>query len=104
MRADGGIRGSLLTARLGTATVKMGDYLMLQTVTAVVVGGTAITGGVGGVAQTLLGVLVITILSNGMNIIALHPYFQTIVFGSVILIAVLIMRDSLASLTSSEPR
>jgi ribose/xylose/arabinose/galactoside ABC-type transport system permease subunit len=88
-----GIAGSLLTARLGTATVKMGDYLMLQTITAVVVGGTAITGGVGGVAQTLLGALVITLLSNGMNIIALHPYYQTVVFGLVILLAVLIMRD-----------
>jgi ribose/xylose/arabinose/galactoside ABC-type transport system permease subunit len=89
-----GIAGSLLSARLGTATVKMGDYLMLQTITAVVVGGTAITGGAGGVAQTLIGVLVITLLSNGMNIIALHPYIQTVVFGLVILLAVFIMRDT----------
>lgn len=89
-----GIAGALLAARMGNATVKMGDYLMFQSITAVVVGGTAITGGVGGVAQTLLGALVITVLGNGMNIIALHPYFQTIIFGLVILAAVLVMRDS----------
>lgn len=88
-----GIAGALLAARLGNATVKMGDYLMFQTITAVVIGGTAITGGVGSVAQTLLGALVITILGNGMNIIALHPYIQTVVYGLVILTAVLIMRD-----------
>ena len=90
-----GIAGSLLAARLGNATVKMGDYLMFMTITAVVLGGTAITGGVGSVAQTLLGVLVIITLRNGMNIIAVHPYYQTIVFGLVILTAVLIMRDKL---------
>lgn len=88
-----GIAGSLLAARLGTATVKMGDYLMLQTVTAVVLGGTPITGGGGGVAQTLVGVLAITLLSNGMNIIALHPYYQTVIFGLVILLAVFVTRD-----------
>ena len=91
-----GLCGALLASRLGTATGTMGDFLMLETITAVVVGGTAITGGVGGVARTLLGVLVVAMLSNGMNIIALHPYLQTIIKGCVILVAVIAMSRSLA--------
>lgn len=91
-----GLCGALLASRLGTATGTMGDFLMLETITAVVVGGTAITGGVGGVARTLLGVLVVAMLSNGMNIIALHPYLQTIIKGCVILVAVIAMNRSLA--------
>jgi len=89
-----GLAGALLASRLGTATGTMGDFLMLETITAVVVGGTAITGGVGGVARTLLGVLVVAMLSNGMNITAVHPYLQTIIKGAVILLAVIAMNRS----------
>jgi len=96
-----GLCGALLASRLGTATGTMGDFLMLETITAVVVGGTAITGGVGGVARTLLGVLVVAMLSNGMNIIALHPYLQTIIKGCVILAAVIAMSRSLAAREAS---
>ena len=86
-----GLAGALLASRLGTGTATMGEFLMLETITAVVVGGTAITGGAGSVARTLLGVLVVAILSNGMNIIALHPYLQTVIKGFVILLAVIAM-------------
>jgi ribose/xylose/arabinose/galactoside ABC-type transport system permease subunit len=87
-----GLGGALLASRLGTATGTMGDFLMLETITAVVVGGTAITGGSGGVARTLLGVLFVAMLSNGMNIVAVHPYLQTIIKGGVILLAVVAMK------------
>jgi ribose transport system permease protein/putative xylitol transport system permease protein len=83
-----GLTGALLAARLGSGTPELGMYLMFESITAIVIGGTAITGGIGGLHRTILGVLVITILSNGMNIIALHPYTQTIIKGCVILIAV----------------
>ncbi|WIW50570.1 ABC transporter permease (plasmid) [Bradyrhizobium sp. 62B] len=85
-----GFAGALLAARLGSATVTMGGYMTLDTITAVVVGGTAITGGVGNVSLTIIGVLFITTLSNGMNILALPPYLQTIVQGTIILLAVLL--------------
>jgi ribose transport system permease protein/putative xylitol transport system permease protein len=83
-----GMAGTLLMSRLGTGAASMGDYLMLETITAVVIGGTAITGGAGGVRRTILGVAIIVVLSNGMNIISLHPYTQTAVKGLTILLAV----------------
>ena len=83
-----GLAGTLLMSRLGTGAATMGNYLMLETITAVVIGGTAITGGVGGVRLTILGVAIIVVLSNGMNIISLHPYIQTVVKGLIILLAV----------------
>ena len=61
-----GLAGTMLAARLGAAGPGLGENLMLQSITAVAIGGTALTGGVGGVKRTLLGVLVITVLSNGL--------------------------------------
>ena len=56
-------------------------------------GGTPLTGGVGSIQGTILGALIITILSNGMNIIGLDPYFQNIVKGLVLVLSVFITID-----------
>jgi ribose transport system permease protein/putative xylitol transport system permease protein len=88
-----GLAGILLTARVGAATPTMGDTLALQTIAAVVMGGTALTGGVGGVHRTLLGVLVITILANGMDTMAVNPYLQSIIQGAVVILAVALTLD-----------
>ncbi|WP_424974413.1 ABC transporter permease [Dinoroseobacter sp. S124A] len=92
-----GTAGTLLMSRLGTGAASMGDYLMLETITAVVIGGTAITGGAGGVRLTILGVAIIVVLSNGMNIISLHPYIQTTVKGLTILVAVYLTSRSVTA-------
>ncbi|WP_225174461.1 MULTISPECIES: ABC transporter permease [unclassified Bradyrhizobium] len=86
----GGVAGALLAARLGSATATMGSFMTLDTITAVVVGGTAITGGFGNVRLTILGVLFTTTLSNGLNTLALAPHLQAIIQGVVILFAVLL--------------
>lgn len=54
---------------------------------AIVIGGTALAGGVGGVGRTVLGVLILTVLSNGLNQIGAADYTQTIIKGLVIIIA-----------------
>lgn len=85
--------GILLSSRLGCAEPAMGVYLMLDSLTAIVVGGTAITGGAGGVNRTILGILVVTILSNGMNIVSIHPYNQTIIRGFTVILTVALLLD-----------
>jgi ribose/xylose/arabinose/galactoside ABC-type transport system permease subunit len=83
-----GLTGALLAGRLGSGEPAMGMYLMLLSITAIVMGGTSITGGVGGVHKTFAGVLVMTVLANGMNILSLAPYSQTVIKGCVIVTAV----------------
>lgn len=88
-----GVAGVLLTARIGAATPGMGDRLTLMAIAAVVMGGTALTGGVGGVHRTVLGVLVITVLSVGLNVLVVPPYMQQIVQGAVVVLAVALTLD-----------
>jgi len=89
-----GIAGALLAARISSGSPDMGDStLLLQSIAAIVMGGTALTGGVGGPHRTILGVLVIAILSNGMNLLGIHPFRQEIILGVVVVAAVALSID-----------
>jgi ribose/xylose/arabinose/galactoside ABC-type transport system permease subunit len=88
-----GFAGALMTARLGTAAVSMGESLTLQAIAAVVLGGTFITGGVGSVWRVFIGTLIISIVANGLDLLAVEPYLQTIIKGAMVLIAVILMND-----------
>jgi ribose transport system permease protein len=82
-----GLAGLLLTAQLGAAGPTTGSTILLDSVVAIVIGGTALSGGVGGVGRTVLGVLILTVLSNGLNQIGAADYTQTIIKGLVIIVA-----------------
>ena len=88
-----GMAGLLQGARAMAATAQLGEGLELDAIAAVVVGGTPLTGGVGSIQGTILGALIITILSNGMNIVGLDPYFQNIVKGLVLVLSVFVTID-----------
>ncbi|WP_158737269.1 ABC transporter permease [Alteribacillus sp. YIM 98480] len=88
-----GIAGVLMASRLGSATPRMGEDLLLDGIAAVVIGGTALTGGVGGPHKTLIGVLLIAVLGNGMNISSVDPYLQIVIKGVVVVAAVAIGLD-----------
>ena len=77
----------LLTAQLGAAGPTTGSTILLDSVAAIVIGGTALSGGVGGVGRTVLGVLILTVLSNGLNQIGAADYTQTVIKGLVIIVA-----------------
>ena len=66
----------------------IGQGRLFTAITAVVVGGTALWGGVGGVVQTLVGVLIVMVLANGMVLMGISPFVQQIVQGILIIIAV----------------
>ena len=66
---------------------------MLTSLAAIVMGGTPLTGGVGGPHRTLLGVLIITILTNGMSIADVNPHLQIVIQGAVVVIAVALTLD-----------
>ena len=82
--------GLLSAGQLGSGGPTLGSSFLLDSLAAIVVGGTALSGGTGGVHRTLLGVLLITILANGLNQIGVDEFTQEIIKGGVIILAVAI--------------
>lgn len=88
-----GLAGALAVARLGAAGPTLGTDLLLNTLAAIVVGGTSLSGGVGGVHRTLIGVLIIALLDNGLNLMGVNQYTQMVIKGLVVIAAVLVGQD-----------
>jgi ribose transport system permease protein len=80
--------GILLIARIDAGVYTNGEGYELQSVAAVIIGGTSLRGGVGGVWGTLGGVLVMAVVRNGLVMLDISPLWRSIVIGSVILLAV----------------
>ncbi|MET4781357.1 ABC transporter permease [Glaciihabitans sp. UYNi722] len=87
-----GIAGCLLGMRLGAGNPAGGDSLLLQVITAVIIGGTTLLGGHGGAIRTLFGALVIVALTQGLSTIGFQFWDQNIVLGFVILLGTQIGR------------
>lgn len=86
--------GALLAVgRIGLAETATGNNFMFLSITAVVVGGTALWGGIGGVWNTLVGVLIVFVIGNGMVVIGLPGYFQDGVLGILVILAVILSTD-----------
>ena len=88
-----GVGGVLNSARIGAGTATAGLNQLFAAITAVVVGGTALTGGTGGVVQTLIGAMIVIVISNGMLLAGVHSYAQLAVQGVIITIAVILTLD-----------
>lgn len=85
-----GVAGVILAARMYSGQPNAGDGYELNAIAATVIGGASMTGGIGSVAGTILGALVIGVMNNGLNLMGAQFYFQTIAKGVVILAAVLL--------------
>ena len=83
------LSGLILLSRLGSAQPQLGDGFELDAIAAVALGGTSMSGGRGKIYGTLIGVLIIAVLNNGLNILGVSSYYQDVIKGFVILIAVL---------------
>lgn len=88
------IAGIILTSRLSSAQPDAGTSYEMDAIAAVVLGGTSLAGGKGRIFGTLIGALIIGTLNNGMNLLGISSFYQQIVKGIVILIAVLLDRRS----------
>jgi ribose transport system permease protein len=84
--ALGGIAGFISIANLGNAIPGVGDTLLLIIIGAVVLGGTGMAGGEGSIGRTVLGVAILAILTNGLNLIGIPFYDQLIIQGVLIFI------------------
>ncbi|GAB1818641.1 ABC transporter permease [Herbidospora sp. RD11066] len=87
------VAGIIFTGQASVGVPLGADPSLLNSIAAIVVGGTALSGGVGGPHRTLLGALVIVLLSSGMDITSVGPYTQLIVKGVVVIAAVALTID-----------
>lgn len=82
------LAGAVLASQLFTGSGTAGTNSALQSIAAVILGGASLAGGVGGVPGTLIGVLILGALANGMAILSVPAFYQTITTGVVLLLAV----------------
>ena len=80
--------GVLMVLRLGASQVNIGENWVMPSITAAVLGGTSMTGGTGGIGGTIIGGLLMTAISTCINLIGLSSYWEQIVTGGVVLVAV----------------
>ena len=85
--------GILLAIKLQSSAPTVGSPFTLQAVAAVLLGGTAMTGGKGSVLMTLVGVLIVTAIENGMTIIGVDAFWSQIVFGALTIVAMFLTTD-----------
>ena len=83
-----GLAGVTIASRLYSGTCTAGDGAEMDAIAAVVVGGTSMAGGSGRLGGTLIGVLIIGVLNNGLNLMGVNSNWQYIIKGAVILMAV----------------
>ena len=85
--------GVILAGRLASGSPTLANELLLPAIAAVVVGGTAITGGVGSVWRTLTGALIISVVRTGMTFVGVNIFAQQIVYGALLTLAVAVTID-----------
>lgn len=96
------IGGAILAARLDAGAGTLGESDLLDAVAAVVIGGTSLMGGVGSIPGTVIGVVLITSIRNGLVLLNINAFWQQVAIGALILAAVLL--DHLAKASSSQSR
>jgi ribose transport system permease protein len=87
------LAGVVLATRLSSGSPDLANQLLLPAIAAVVVGGTAITGGVGSIGRTMVGALIVSIVRIGMTYIGVDIFAQQIVFGAALIFAVFVTID-----------
>ena len=88
-----GIAGVVMAARLGSGSPTLASEFLLPAIASIVVGGTAITGGVGSVWRTFVGALIVQVVRIGMTFMGVSVFAQQIVFGFILVAAVAITMD-----------
>jgi ribose/xylose/arabinose/galactoside ABC-type transport system permease subunit len=89
-----GLAGIVLSSRVMSGSPSTGAGYELDAIAAVVIGGTSLSGGIGSIAGTLVGVLIIGVMNNGLDLLNVSSYWQQIVKGVIIVFAVLLDKKS----------
>jgi len=85
-----GLAGLVLSSRIGSGQPGLGVGYELDAIASAVIGGTSLSGGVGTIWGTIIGALIIGVLNNGLDLLNVSAYWQTIVKGTIIVVAVIV--------------
>ncbi|MEM9424338.1 MAG: ribose ABC transporter permease, partial [Spirochaetota bacterium] len=85
-----GLAGVMISSRLYSANGFLGNGAELDAIAAVILGGTSFVGGIGGIGGTLIGALIIGILDNGLTLMQVSDFWQSVIKGLVIVVAVIV--------------
>ena len=85
-----GVGGIVWSARLGSAAATLGNGFEMDAIAAVVIGGTSMSGGVGTVGGTFIGILIIGVITNGLNLMGINSFWQGVFKVIIIMVAVVI--------------
>ncbi len=88
-----GVAGVVMAARLGSGSPTLANEFLLPAIACIVVGGTAITGGVGSIWRTFVGALIVQVVRIGMTYVGVSVFAQQIVFGFILVISVAVTMD-----------
>jgi ribose/xylose/arabinose/galactoside ABC-type transport system permease subunit len=89
-----GLAGVVLSSRVMSGSPSMGQGYELDVIAAVVIGGTTLSGGVGSIGGTIIGALIIGVMDNGLDLLNVSSYWQQIVKGMIIVLAVMLDRKT----------
>lgn len=81
-----GIAGVLNASRLNTASAIQGDSVSLSVITGVVIGGTSLIGGVGGIGKSIIGIFIFQIITNALDLMGIYTYYQTGIRGIILVV------------------
>jgi ribose transport system permease protein len=87
--------GLLFISRIGAVESTIGEPLLLPALAAVCIGGTSLFGGEGGIGGTVVGALILTLVTNGMNMLNVSSYWQSLLMGAIVVLSVAV--DQLGS-------
>lgn len=85
-----GFAGALMASRLSAGDPNVGNGFEFDVIVAIVLGGTSLTGGIGSLTGTVIGALIVGVLSNGMNLVGVGSIYQYIIQGVVLILAVVV--------------
>lgn len=88
-----GLAGIVMAARLGSGSPTLANEFLLPAIACIIVGGTALTGGVGSIWKTFVGALIIAVVRIGMTFVGVSVFAQQIVFGVILVVAVAVTMD-----------
>ncbi len=86
----GALAGVIMASRLNSGQGTIGEADLLDTIAAVIIGGTSLMGGVGTIPGTIIGVLIIGVIRNGLNLLGVSSFWQMVAIGIIIICAVLV--------------